>query len=123
MQKDASFDIANITAPECDQIFYSSVQQFAYFTYVIGADDSDLSSFRDAGGLADELIPPNGTSDYYARVEHMDPDVRDCYRFFEAPGVGHCGGGNGPVPGNALEALVKWVEEGEGPGYAGGNAG
>jgi len=27
--------------------------------------------------------------------------------FFQAPGVGHCGGGNGPFPGNALEALVK----------------
>ncbi len=56
-------------------------------------------------GLADELMPPNGTSDHYARAQHMNPDMRDFYQFIEAPGVGFCGGGNGPFPGNALEAF------------------
>ena len=32
-------------------------------------------------------------------------------RLFLALGVEHCGGGKGPVPVDALEKLVKWVEE------------
>jgi hypothetical protein len=36
-------------------------------------------------------------------------------RFYLAPGVGHCGGGPGPAPGNLFEAVVRWVEEGVAP--------
>ena len=32
-----------------------------------------------------------------------------------APGVGHCRGGDGPQPSGFIEALLKWVEEGEAP--------
>jgi hypothetical protein len=63
-------------------------------------------------GLADELIFPNGTIDYYSRVEANDQDVRDYYRFFAAPGVMHCGGGYGPYPGYVFDQLVQWVEHG-----------
>lgn len=42
--------------------------------------------------------------------------MRDYYRFFEAPGVQHCGGGAGPVPIDELESVVRWVEEGTAPG-------
>ena len=33
------------------------------------------------------------------------------YRLFLVLWVEHCGGGKGPVPVDALEKLVKWVEE------------
>jgi hypothetical protein len=39
----------------------------------------------------------------------------DFYRLFRAPGVGHCGGGNGPQPQNLFGALVNWVENGVAP--------
>ena len=41
--------------------------------------------------------------------------VDEFYRLFLALGVKHCGGGKGPVPVDALEKLVKWVEEGKEP--------
>lgn len=44
-------------------------------------------------GLADQLIFPNGTVNYYNKVMATDPKAQDYYRFFEAPGVAHCGGG------------------------------
>lgn len=43
-------------------------------------------------GLADELIFPNGSSNYYERVLELDPKAHDFYRLFEAPGVAHCAG-------------------------------
>lgn len=36
-------------------------------------------------------------------------------RLFMAPGIGHCAGGPGPMPGNQLELLMAWVEEGRAP--------
>ena len=62
-------------------------------------------------GLADPLIFPNGTSDYYRRVLEGDPEAADFYRYFEAPGMGHCSGGIGPAPVDALQALMDWVEK------------
>jgi feruloyl esterase len=66
-------------------------------------------------GFADKVIPSNGTLEYYRRVQEISPDVRDFYRYFEAPGVAHCAGGKGPFPLTAFESLVKWVEEGVTP--------
>jgi hypothetical protein len=40
-----------------------------------------------------------------------DPDAAYHYRFFEAPGVDHCGGGSGWFPGNGLRSLINWLEE------------
>jgi feruloyl esterase len=48
---------------------------------------------------------PNGTMSYYDQVTKLDPDVRDFYRVFFGPGVGHCGGGIGPISVDALLAL------------------
>lgn len=73
-------------------------------------------------GLADLLIPPNGTSDYYEQVMALDPHIRDYYRLFEAPGVGHCWGGIGPFPGDAFASLMRWVEEGIAPDVLAGTS-
>lgn len=35
-----------------------------------------------------------------------DPNARDYFRYFEAPGVEHCFGGPGAYPGEAFKALV-----------------
>ena len=36
-------------------------------------------------------------------------------RLFMAPGVGHCGGGNGPQPQALFDAVVDWVENDQAP--------
>ena len=41
--------------------------------------------------------------------------TRDFYRFFIAPGMGHCAGGPGPNTFDALGALEQWVEKGAAP--------
>ena len=41
--------------------------------------------------------------------------TREFYRFFLAPGMGHCGGGPGPNQFDHLTALEQWVEKGVAP--------
>lgn len=46
----------------------------------------------------------------------LDTNVHDFYRIFEAPGLGHCYGGNGAYPSGTFNAVVAWVENGIIPG-------
>ncbi|KAH7388951.1 Tannase/feruloyl esterase [Cadophora sp. MPI-SDFR-AT-0126] len=119
IEKNESFSLETISHKDYETIFHASRQQF---TSMIGTDDPDLSGFGAAGGkmiswhgLADQLIFPNGTANYYDRVAQSDPGVSQYFRYFEAPGVGHCGGGIGPAPTTALDSLVDWVEKGQAP--------
>ena len=100
----------------------------------INTDDPDLGRFALRGGkmlvyhgLADTLIPPQGTLNYYARLtDRMGGDgvVRNFYRLFLVPGMAH-GFSNGttnpaanpPLPSiNQLyTALTAWVELGNSP--------
>ncbi len=92
---------------------------------IIGTDAPNLSAFEAADGkmitwhgLADQLIFPQGTIDYYQRVQAATGGARNVasfYRLFLAPGVQHCGGGNGPAPTDPLSALTSWVEQGRAP--------
>ena len=69
-------------------------------------------------GWADQLIYPQGTIDYYTRVQQAMGGAKktaEFVRFFMAPGVAHCGGGAGPAPTGQFEALVRWVEDGKAP--------
>ncbi|KAF2179560.1 feruloyl esteras-like protein B precursor [Zopfia rhizophila CBS 207.26] len=117
--KDAGFDTRNITREEYDAIFRQSVNQYKS---IMGSNDPDLADFKTAGGkmitwhgLADELIYPNGTFNYFDRVRTGDADVANYFRVFGAPGVAHCNGGPGWYPGNVLSSLVDWVENGVTP--------
>jgi hypothetical protein len=72
-------------------------------------------------GMADPLIRWRGSKDYYRRVAtyygHGKADfarLQSWFRYFPAPGVGHCGGG-GPSPVNIFDVLVNWVENGVEP--------
>ena len=111
---------------------YSNYPQFFSDTVdkvgpMMASDNPDLSAFRAGGGKllmyhgwSDPLIMPEGSIDYYNRVnETMSggnyDQTRDFARLFMAPGVGHCAGGDGPQPQNWFEALVNWVEAGEVP--------
>ncbi|KAK3117628.1 hypothetical protein LTR53_000856 [Teratosphaeriaceae sp. CCFEE 6253] len=112
----------DLTAMDEEEFWHTLRRSVNEFASVISTDDADLSEFKAAGGkmitwhgMADQLIPINGTSDYYDRVLALDPAAADHYRYFEAPGVQHCLGGPGAAPTAPLEALVQWVEQGVAP--------
>ncbi|KAH7084600.1 feruloyl esteras-like protein B precursor [Paraphoma chrysanthemicola] len=118
IKKDPNYNTNNMTRHEWVSAFKAGEQEFASF---LNANYPDLSDFRKAGGklltfhgLADQLIPYGGTRDYYEKVSARDPNVRDFYRYFEAPGAPHCTSGQGGVP-DSFNALVNWVEKGIAP--------
>lgn len=117
LARDSSFNTDTLTRQDYDRLFRQSVNQ--YFS-VIGTESPDLSEMKLAGtkmiawhGMQDSLIPTHGTVDYYTRAMEFDPDVADYYRFFLAPGVNHCGGGDGFDPSDTVfDTLRAWVENG-----------
>jgi feruloyl esterase len=117
-----SWDWTTATFAQYEQWFVQSVEEY---TAVIGTDNPDLRAFKQAGGklviwhgLADQLIFPQGTVNYYERVKALMGGAKkteELARLFLAPGVAHCAGGAGPAPDNPLNAVVDWVEHGHAP--------
>jgi feruloyl esterase len=67
-------------------------------------------------GLSDPQISPLSSTQYYDRViAHIGADVSQSYRLFLAPGMAHCGGGEGPNTFDAMSALEAWVERDTAP--------
>jgi hypothetical protein len=106
----------------------------------INTDNPDLMRFRDRGGrmlfyygMADQLIPIQGSTRYYeSAAEKMGgyAALQRFYRYYPIPGMGHClgiGSVNGiagispvaspplPAPGQLFAALTDWVEKSEPP--------
>jgi len=92
---------------------------------VVNAMDPNLKPFFARGGKmiqyhgwADQQIPSGSSVEYYQSV--LDTmggigKVKDNYRLFMVPGMGHCGGGDGPSSFDMLAALEQWVEKGKAP--------
>jgi feruloyl esterase len=69
-------------------------------------------------GWADQLVPPDTTISYYEDVAKTMGGVSKIdnqVRMFLVPGMGHCGGGDGPNSFDTLAALEPWVEHGKAP--------
>lgn len=88
------------------------------------ADNPDLSTFAGHGGKlilwhgwSDPHISPLNTIDYFTRVGRKlgDAQRNGFVRLFLMPGMGHCGGGDGPSEFPLLAALMAWVEQGTAP--------
>jgi len=103
--------------------------RLAFMAGIYNAMNPDLSRFKARGGkllmyhgLADPLVTPQNTLDYYAAVEKAAAgDVTEYFRLFMIPGMDHCGLPAQPGPGiteagfDPLTALEKWVEDGVPP--------
>jgi feruloyl esterase len=91
----------------------------------LNALDPNLKPFIDHGGKliqyhgwADPQISPANSTQYYARVVDAiggADKLHGSYRLFMAPGMGHCGGGEGPSTFDMVAALEQWVEQGKPP--------
>jgi feruloyl esterase len=91
----------------------------------INAMDPNLKPFIASGGKliqyhgwADQQIPSGSSVEYYQRALNTmggARQVQNSYRLFMVPGMGHCGGGDGPSTFDMLSALEQWVEKGSAP--------
>lgn len=87
--------------------------------------DPHLSAFAQQGGKlllyhgwADQQVAPGSTIEFYESVRSAsaDPATADSWiRLFMAPGMAHCGGGEGPDTFDTLTVLEHWVEQGKAP--------
>ena len=81
----------------------------SYYSGVTRADNPDVTPFVQNGGKAilyhgwsDTNVTPTPTVELYEAMESTvnrkrgAADFRDHVRLFMAPGMGHCGGGDGP---------------------------
>ena len=114
-----------------------TVQKFNFESDIVRAEDTDndtinaldpnLGAFIKQGGKliqyhgwSDPQIAPAGTSQYYERVVETlggRDKIDESYRLFMAPGMGHCGGGEGPNTFDMVTALERWVEGGIAPAH------
>ena len=90
-----------------------------------GIDASaDLGKFMQRGGKlllhhgwADQNLSAQSTIDYYRKVVDTigSAQTADRLRLFLVPGMGHCGGGEGPNTFDMVSALEWWVENNQAP--------
>lgn len=95
------------------------------YAEIMNSTDPNLKAFFDHGGKllqfhgwSDAQISPQNSIDYYKSVVSTLGSVRKVdtsYRLFMIPGMGHCGGGEGPNLFDTISPLEQWVERGKVP--------
>jgi feruloyl esterase len=111
------FDLASFGFEPQDLARYNSLAG------IYNATDPDIGAFRDRGGklilwhgLSDPGVPAGSTVAYYREVRERLGNSTDSFmKMYLLPGVGHCGGGNGPDRMNLVAAIIAWVEDGAAP--------
>jgi feruloyl esterase len=91
----------------------------------INAINPNIKPFLDHGGKllmyhgwADPGVPPLASVNYYkTAVDTLGGEAKmsDSIRLFMVPGMGHCGGGEGPNKFDMMSAMTAWREKGRAP--------
>jgi feruloyl esterase len=90
----------------------------------VDATSPDITAFVSRGGKlliyhgwGDTNVPPASSVNYYNRVVETlgEKQASASVRLFMAPGMGHCGGGEGPNVFDTVTALEQWREQGKAP--------
>jgi feruloyl esterase len=91
----------------------------------INAVDPNIKPFLAHGGKllmyhgwADPGVPPLASVNYYkTAVDTMGGEAKmsNSIRLFMVPGMGHCGGGEGPNTFDMMSAMTAWREDGRAP--------
>jgi feruloyl esterase len=120
--QDPQWDWTTMTPEGFELLWTQSVEQYGV---IFGSDDPDFTTFRERGGkiiiyhgLADQLIPAEGSVDFVKRVQRQTGGADQAGQFlrlFLAPGIDHGFRGPGPTPTGMFEAMMRWVEEGQAP--------
>lgn len=129
LAQNPQWDWKTLTVDEFELFWNQAVEEYGA---VIGTDDSDLARFHERGGkivithgLADQLIPHEGSIDYYERLQRQMGGAERTAAFarlFLVPGVDHGFRGAGASPVGLQDALLRWVEEGGAPDQLVGEA-
>jgi feruloyl esterase len=91
---------------------------------ILNATNPDLRTFQQRGGKllmfhgwSDQNFSALSTIRYYESVRDTvgAGQIGEWLRLFLAPGMAHCGGGEGPNVFDPLAALEQWVEKGHAP--------
>ena len=67
-------------------------------------------------GWEDPVVPSYVSVDFFRALARADDDAARGSRLYMAPGVGHCGGGNGADSIDLVTVATRWVEQGLEPG-------
>ena len=91
---------------------------------ILAATSTELKPFVGRGGKLliyhgweDQNIPPRSSVNYYVRLLNaMGTQQADsAVRLYMVPGMGHCGGGDGPNVFDMVAVLEQWREQGQAP--------
>jgi feruloyl esterase len=91
---------------------------------ILTALDPDINAFVGHGGKllmyhgwSDQDIAPLASVNFYKSAAKAigDSKAASSLRLFMVPGMGHCGGGEGPNTFDMMVPLEQWVEKGQAP--------
>jgi feruloyl esterase len=91
---------------------------------ILSATSTDLKPFVSRGGKLliyhgweDQNISPRMSVDYYEKVQATmgKASVDNAVKLFMVPGMGHCGGGDGPNEFDMIATLEEWREKSKTP--------
>lgn len=122
--RDRNWDWTTLTFGQFEELFDRSVKELS----ILDSADPNLGKFDECGGKLllthganDEVIPVDGTIEYYkdvVRVVGSIDQTREFARLFVTEGDGH-GDLIHPGPGlsmaGGMSALMRWVEQGDVP--------